>query len=166
MRLTTVIIGCVIFTSAFSPAAREVNAAEKLSDILREHDWDGIVGTWGDAETGGESFSVSYVWKIEDRVIEVTTKYEDRESVALMGVNAMSGEVFHMGADSGGGSSLGKWEVDDNGDAILGLLFTGGNGEQGAMSIRHHRVDDNTLVVTIELPEPITVRLIRATPDE
>lgn len=166
MRLTPRLIGFFTLASALSLASPEIHAAEKLSDILREHNWDGIIGKWGDAETGGKSFTVSYVWKIEDRLIETTTEYEDRESVALMGVNANSGEVFHMGADSDGGSSLGKWEVDDQGDAILGLVFTGGDGEQGAMSIRHRRVDDDTIVVTIELPEPITIRLIRLTTDE
>ncbi len=78
-----------------------------------------------------------------------------------MGVNGKSGEVFHMGVDSKGTSSLGKWEVDDDGDAILGIVFTAEYGQEGALRIRHHLEDKNTVIVTVELPEPIKIKLIR-----
>jgi len=139
-----------------------LTAAEKLSDILRNLQWDGIIGTWVDAETNGQVAKVTYSWKIKDRVIEVTSKGNELETVALMGVNAKNGEVFHLGADSAGGSSLGKWELADNGDAVLELLFTGGDGEQGVMTIRHHREDKDTIIVTFELPDPIKFKMIRA----
>jgi hypothetical protein len=156
-------IPCTLLaTILLSPSP--LSAAEKLSDILRKHQWEGIIGTWIDADTKGEASKVTYVWKIKDRVIEVATKGNDLETVALMGVNAKTGEVFHMGADSAGASSLGKWEIADNGDAVLQLLFTGGDGEQGALSIRHHREDKDTMIVTVELPEPITFKMIRAKP--
>ena len=142
-----------------APAA---NAAEKLSDVLREAKWDGIVGTWVDADTKGEAYKVTYAWKIEDRVIEISTKYGGKETVALMGVNGKTGDVYHMGADSDGTSSLGKWELEDNGDAVLGIVYTSGDGQEGALSIRHHQEDKDTVVVTIELPEPIKFKLIRS----
>ena len=34
-------------------------------------------------------------------------------------------------------------------------------GEQGTLSIRHHWDDEDTLIVTIELPEPIKIKMIR-----
>ena len=142
----------------------QTSAAEKLSDILQRHGWEEIVGKWVDAETKGNVYTVNYSWKIKDRVIEVATKGREMTTVGLMGVNAKTGEVFHMGADSTGGSSLGQWDIDDNGDAILGLLFTGADGEQGALSIRHRLEGKDTLIATVELPEPITLKLTRVKP--
>ncbi|MCM2369273.1 hypothetical protein [Aporhodopirellula aestuarii] len=152
----------LLATLAISPSS--LPAADNLSEILRKHQWDGIVGTWVDAQTKGEISKVTYAWKIEERVIEVTSEGSGLESVSLMGVNARTGEVFHMGADSEGASSLGKWTIDEKGDAVLGLLFTAGDGEQGGLSIRHHREDQDTMIVTLELPEPTTVKMIRVKP--
>lgn len=152
----------IMFSLSLAPA--QVAAAEKLSDILREYSWEGILGTWVDADTKGKTYTVNYKWKIKDRVIEVTTKGREMTTVGLMGVNAKTGEVFHMGADSTGGSSLGKWEIANNGDAVLGLLFTGADGEQGALSIRHRMEGQDTLIATVELPQPMTFKLTRVKP--
>ena len=58
-----------------------------------------------------------------------------------------------MSADSDGSSSFGKWVVDDkNGDAVLGIGYTSGDGLEGGLSIRHHLEDKDTMIVTIELP--------------
>ena len=142
-------------------ATAQAPAADKLSDILRESKWDDIIGTWVDADTKGD-YKVTYAWKLADRVVEVNSKYRGVETVGLMGVNAKNGDVFHMGADSAGGSSLGKWDIEDNGDAVLSIVFTGGDGEQGSLNIRHHREDKDTVLVTLELPEPIKIKLVRA----
>ncbi|MEO2049375.1 MAG: hypothetical protein ABGX16_22690 [Pirellulales bacterium] len=155
-------IFCVLVSSLLLTANSHASAAEKLSDILLEAKWDGIIGTWVDADTKGATVNATYAWKIKDRVIEVTTKQGNQETAALMGVNGKTGAVFHMGADSDGTSSLGEWKVEDNGDAVLGIVFTSGDGEDGALSIRHHRVDKDTILVTIELPQPIQFKLIRA----
>lgn len=139
-------------------------AAEKLSDILRKSKWDGVIGTWVDTDTQGNRSKVTYAWKIRDRVIEITTKEESRESVALVGVNAKSGEIVHMGADSNGASFLGKWELKDNGDAVLGLAFTDGDGRPGALSIRHRLEGSDAMNVTLELPQPLSFRMNRLKP--
>lgn len=86
----------------------------------------------------------------------------EQRSVALMGVNGKTGEVFHMGADSDGTSSLGKWEVDESGDAVLGILYTTADGQEGALNIRFHKEEMDAVTMTIELPQPIRVKLIRA----
>ena len=156
---STLLVALVSFTVLF--ANSHSFAAEELSDILQRSNWNDIIGTWIDSGTKGEELKVTYSWKIENRVIEITTQDKEKESVGLMGVNAKNGEVFHMGADSTGGSSLGKWEVDHNGDAILGLLFTSGDGVPGALRIRHHRIDTDTIKVILELPEPIAFEIVR-----
>jgi hypothetical protein len=159
IRLTVLCVA-ILFLLAF-PGASAI-AAETLKDKLGESGWDGIIGTWVDADTQGNSAKVSYAWKIEDRVIEVTSKMGEKESVALMGVNGKTGEVFHMGADSDGTSSLGKWEVEDSGDAVLGVLYTTADGQEGGMSIRFQKEGKDAVTMTIELPQPIRVNLVRA----
>lgn len=143
------------------------HAADKLSDVLKEVGWDGIIGTWVDADTNGETVKVAYAWKLTDRVIEVTTQYSTeqgrQESVAFMAVNAKNGKVVHLGADSDGGTSLGEWNVDDIGDAILSLIFTSGDGQEGTLNVRHHMEDEDTMIVTIELSQPIDLKMVRAT---
>jgi len=73
---------------------------------------------------------------------------------------------FTWGADSDGASSIGKWELEEIGDAVLGVAFTSGDGQVGALRIRHHLEDEDTMIGTIELPQPIKFKMIRATPKE
>ena len=161
MRPTKMTSFCVVFAAMLTLAAASSSAGEKLGDILRESGWDRIIGTWVDADTKGDKLKATYAWRFKDTVVEITTKAGERETVALMGLNAKTGEVYSMGADNQGGGSLGKWELED-GDAILEVGFVTGEGAEGGLKIRHHLEDDDTLVVTIEAPEPITFKLIRA----
>ncbi len=105
-------IRCFLCATGLLVAAHPAPAAEKLVDLLRSSKWDRIIGTWVDAETKGTDLTATYVWKLPDRVIEITTKDKGQESVALMGVNGTTGDIFHMGADSDGASSLGKWQMN------------------------------------------------------
>lgn len=136
-------------------------ADETLNEILRQAKWEGIVGTWVDAETGGRNITTTYTWKFKDRVIEANTRMAGREDVSLIGVNSKTGEVFNMSASSDGSASLGSWNFESNGDAVLGLAFTDGNGQEGLLSIRMRLVDQDTLSMTVELPQPIQYKLIR-----
>ena len=91
---------------------------EQLNEILRQAKWEGIVGTWVDAETGGRNITTTYTWKFKDRVIEANTRMAGREDVSLIGVNSKTGEVFNMSASSDGSASLGSWNFESNGDAV------------------------------------------------
>jgi hypothetical protein len=144
----------------------QITAADKLSDVLRESKWDGIIGTWVDPETKGERHKSTYGWKIKDRVIEIVSRQGAVEHVSLMGVNGKTGDVFHMGASSDGTSALGKWDLDGDGDAVLQMVFTSGDGQEGALTVRHHLEDADTIIVTVELPQPIRWKLIRVKPKE
>ncbi|MFN0051091.1 MAG: hypothetical protein ACKV0T_02810 [Planctomycetales bacterium] len=151
-----------IFHVAEDDPARADPKRQTLGHRLRRSRWDRIVGTWVDAETNGAALKSTYVWKIKDRVLESTSQESQNESVALMGVNAESGEVFHTGADRNGTSFTGQWEFPNDGDAVLDIRFTSGAGETGSIKLRYRLVDDDTLVVTVELPQPITIRMIRS----
>ncbi len=137
------------------------SAAEELGDLLRESKWDRVIGTWVDADTQGQNLRLTYAWKIKDRVLESTSKEPDKETVALIGVNGKSGEVFQVSADSEGTSTLGSWQLAGDGDAVLGLLYTTGDGQEGGLKIRYHFESDDELLVTIDLPDPIVVRMVR-----
>lgn len=156
--LTCAFSSCLLL---FSPGNAEGN--ENLADILRKTKWDGIVGTWVDENTNGKSLSSTFSWKIKNRVLENTSRQgKEKEDVSLIGVNAKTGQIFNMGAGSDGGSSLGEWKFSASVEASLGTLYTAGTGQEGALSIRYRLVDQDTLEMTIELPQPITYRLIRA----
>ncbi len=134
---------------------------QTLGEILRQSKWDRLIGNWVDAESKGAALKSTYAWKIKDRVIESTSKEANNESVALMAVNAESGEVFHTGADRNGTLFTGKWELSKDGDAVLEAAFTSGTGDKGSIKIRYHLANDDTLVLTVELPQPITIKMIR-----
>ena len=110
MREVTFRICCVVVAAVMTLAAANAPAAEELSDILREAKWDGIVGTWIDADTKGAGYKVAFAWKIKDRVLESTSWEENgkKQTGGLMAVNGKTGKVFHMGADSADASSLGE----------------------------------------------------------
>ena len=138
-----------------------VVSAESLGEMLRGAGWDRILGVWVDQETNGQKIRLTYAWKYEDKVLELSAKTSDNEATALIGVNGKTGEVYQVGADSKGTGSLGKWSAVD-GDAILDLGFVTEGGNEGRLKIRHHMQDANTLVITIEKEEPITITLVRS----
>lgn len=145
---------CIILPSITS-------ANDNLRDILRKSKWDGIIGTWVDQASNGDALETTYAWKIKDRVIEVVTKEAGKESVALIGVNAKTHEVFQMGAASDGSSSLGNWKFKDDSTAVLGMVFTAGDGSEGALEIRLYLEDKDSMTVTIVLPQPIEIEMVR-----
>lgn len=134
--------------------------AGDLGTELRESGWDRIIGTWVDPETRGTRHRVTYRWRYKDKVIEVSNRQGGKETTALMGRNPKSGELFHVAADNEGGSSIGKWTFK-NGEAALGVLFVTGTGEEGGLQIRHRLEDDDTMLVTVGVPQPVSFKLVR-----
>lgn len=157
--MRSIIFFCFIISAMLSSS--QATANETLKDKLKEAGWDGVIGTWVDEGTGGRTYTVTYAWKIQDRVIEVLTKDTTNETVALMGVNAQNGQIFHMGADKQGASSLGEWKVDADGSALLNLIFTGGDGAQGTLQMRHKFVAEDKMEITVQLAQPLRFTLVR-----
>ena len=143
-------------------AAADEEKPRVLGDVLQRSGWDRLIGTWVDADTNGSGLKTSFRWKIEDRVLENESFDPARTSVALIGINAQNGDVFQVGADSTGSSHLGTWTVDKEGDAVLNLGYTRGDGSQGELTLRYSVIDNNTLDLTLQLPQPFTIRLKRA----
>lgn len=151
-----------IFHVAENATSANAILRRKLSVILHESKWERLIGTWVDADSKGAAFKITYAWKIKDRVLEVTTREPQNESVALMAVNPTTGEVFHTGADRNGTMSTGKWELPPDGDAVLEVRSSGPEVLQGAFKVRHHLTDNDTLTLTVDSPRRVTIRLVRS----
>ena len=164
MRLTTTATCCGIVAAMLTVGGIACAAAENLGDVLRESGWDRIIGTWVDAKTKGAKNKTTYAWRFKDRVIEITNWDNwdgEKESVSLIGLNPRTGDVFNVSADSQGASSLGRWTIGKEGEAILDLMFVSGEGQEGLLRIRQAFKDNDTLIVTIDLPEPIVFEMVR-----
>jgi len=153
-RTLCIVAGIVAFAASRGPAA------ERLGDMLRDSPWSGLIGTWVDAETKGAKMKTTFAWKIKERVVEITSTEGSRESVGLVGVNGRTGEVFHVGADSEGTSFLGSWGLEGE-DAVLRLTYTGGDGQEGTVTVRLHLENADTLTATVQEAQPTSFRLVR-----
>ncbi len=140
----------------------DMSKPKTLFEALKRSDWERLVGTWVDEGTKGDGLKMTVRWKIKDRVIESESVDAGRTSVSLISVNAQNGDVFQVGADSTGSSHLGAWKFNKDGNAVLNLGYTDGNGTQGELTIRYKLVNDNTLDMTLQFPQPIQIRLVRA----
>jgi len=154
-RLHTVLL--ILFGSALIalPAS-----ATPLGETLGESGWNRLLGTWVDAETEGERVKTEYEWQFDGEVLRTTSWTPERSSIGLMGTNANTGKIFHMGADDRGASSLGTWTFTEE-EAVLDLVFTSEDGEEGVLRFRL-RWAGEALAVTIDGPEPVTFELVRA----
>ena len=135
---------------------------KSLAEILALRKWDQLKGTWIDKATGGRIVHTTYAWKIPDRVLEVVNTGGDNPSTSLLAVNAADGTLFQVGGDSRGATFAGGWTVGDDGAATARLGITGEDGNRFDLTIRHRFTGPDTMTLTIELPQPITIELVRA----
>ena len=135
---------------------------KSLAEILALRKWDRLPGTWIDKATGGKVVHTTYAWKIPDRVLEEVNTGGDNPSTSLLAVNAADGTVFQVGGDSRGATFAGGWTVGDDGAATTRLAITGADGNRFDLTIRHRFTGPDTMTLTIELPQPISIELIRA----
>ncbi len=151
-----------LLSAAIGFTTSNASAIEDLNDVLKDSNWSGFIGTWVDEATQGRSLTMKVVWKIKNRVIEVTQKEGPKETVSLIGLNAKTGKIFQMGASSDGSSFLSEWDIKTTGEAVIGIGFTAPDGSEGLLSIRQKLVGKDQMVITIELPQPITIRMLRS----
>lgn len=135
---------------------------KSLAEILALRKWDRLPGTWVDKATGGRMVHTTYAWKIPNRVLEVVNTGGDNPSTSLLAVNAADGTVFQVGGDSRGATFAGGWTLGDDGAATARLGITGGDGNRFDLTLRHRFTGPDTMTLTIELPQPISIELIRA----
>jgi DNA-binding beta-propeller fold protein YncE len=144
------------------PRKRPEGKGQLLSDVMREAGVDRLIGTWVDAGSKGAGLKQSFQWKLKDRIVEHISKDPNNESVAMIGLDPENGEVYHKGGDRQGAVFHGSWDVSPEGDAILKVSFTNVKLERGTLTIRYHFESDDALSLTVELPEPIRVPMVRS----
>ncbi len=148
-------------------AASESKSArpKTLGAALKQSGWDRLLGTWVDEGSKGKGLKWSFNWKIKDRVIEHESIDPGKTSVSLIAMNSQNGDIFQSGAGSTGSSHLGTWTFEKGKDAVLKLGYTDGDGNQGELNLRYRLINDDTLLFTLELPQPIRIRMVRAAVD-
>lgn len=145
-----------------APRKRPEGRGQLLSDVMREGGVDRLIGTWVDAGGNGAGLKQTFRWKVQDRIVEHTSRDPNNESVALIALNPESGEVQHTGGDRDGATFKGAWDISPEGDALLKVSFVNAKLEQGTITIRYHFETDDALTLTVELPQPIQVKMVRS----
>jgi len=158
--MRTITACCAVVAAALTLGSIPAVAAGNLGDVLREAGWDRIIGTWTGANPKGSQIRITYAWRFKDRVLEITTRNGEKETVSLVARNPKTGKVFNASADNQGGSSIGEWKLED-GQTILDLAFVIGDGQEGTLRIRHKLENNDALTVTIDAPEPVTLKMTR-----
>lgn len=146
--------------TVFIVGSFSVNAADNLGNVLYESGWIDIIGTWVDEATMGAKMKVTYTWRFKNQVMEIDTEEGHKKNISFMGYNTKKREVFHFSFDNYGGSSIGRWIFKHN-EAILRLMFITGTGDEGILEIQHRIEDEEKLVVSVNLPDPIIFTMIR-----
>jgi YVTN family beta-propeller protein len=144
------------------PRKRPEGKGQLLSDVMREARVDRLIGTWVDEGSKGVGLKQTFQWKLKDRIIEHTSKDPNNESVALIALHPESGEVQHTGGDRDGATFKGTWDDSPEGDALLKVSFVNAKLEQGTITVRYHFETDDALTLTVELPQPIKVKMVRS----
>jgi hypothetical protein len=80
----------------------------------------------------------------------------------LIALHPESGEVQHTGGDRDGATFKGTWDDSPEGDALLKVSFVNAKLEQGTITVRYHFETDDALTLTVELPQPIKVKMVRS----
>ena len=120
-----------------------------------------LPGTWVDAETQGSQLTLRFEWKIEGRVLESSSRDANGQSVALMTRSPDGRSIEHHGGDREGRVFSGVWTSPENGQARLTLQVQEQGNPSASLVIRYDLLDENHLDVTLELPDPIRVSLVR-----
>jgi len=150
----------------YGSEAAATSRGRRLVDILERRGWDRLVGTWVDEPRNGAGRTQTIRWKIPDRVLEIVNREPENESVALLTVDASTGQVQHAGGNARGDQFRGQWDFTGPERAVLTLQFVSGQGQKGTLTIHHRLVAEDLLEIQLELPRPITIQLKRQAPSE
>jgi len=159
---STMTMAMVVLATVLLIGNAPVSAEDNLGTILRESGWDRMIGTWVDAQTNGKMHKSVTAWRFKDHVLESLNEdlKQGKKELSLMIYSPKRAEVFHTSGDDKGGSTIGKWTFTKD-EAILDLGFVTPEKQEGLLQLRYKFIDDDTMAVTIVLPEPIEIKMIR-----
>ena len=122
--------------------------AENLAEILESAGLGTLIGTWVDQDTNGQAISLTYTWRIEDRVLGLSIKVPGDNSEGLIAVDPESGEVMHVSADENGGVGMGQW-AEENGVATLTLKTVDSDKKEETVKVSH-QIENGKLIVGLK----------------
>ena len=119
--------------------------AQNLGEILESGGLGALIGTWVDQDTNGQAISLTYTWRIKNRVLGLSIRMPGDNSEALIAVAPESGEVMHVSADENGGVGMGKW-AEENGVATLTLKTVDSDKKEETVKVSHQITNDKLVV--------------------
>ena len=122
--------------------------AENLAEILESAGLGTLIGTWVDQDTNGQAISLTYTWRIKDRVLGLSIKAPGDDSEGLIAVDPESGEVMQVSADENGGVGMGQW-TEENGVATLILKTVDSDKKEETVKVSH-RIENDQLIVGLQ----------------
>ena len=122
--------------------------AENLSEILESAGLGTLIGTWVDQDTNGQAISLTYTWRIKDRVLGLSIKMPGDNSEGLIAVDPESGEVIHVSADENGGVGRGQW-AEESGVATLTLKTVDSDKTEETVKVSH-QIENGKLIVGLK----------------
>jgi len=136
---------CVAMVTVFILGACQSPSANDLGDVLRDSKWDRFIGSWitGDKGDGEDLLTQTWVWKIENRMIEVTTVEGAKRTVALIGLN-QQGEVINMGLGNDDSAWVGGWAFTEA-QALLTIHPVGSDNKDHVIRLYYHYEGNNAL---------------------
>ena len=150
----------------------DADPPETLGELLKETGFDRLLGTWVDRDTDGNGYRTTFVWKVDDHVLEQTSEQPGKRTAALLSLRGGTREVGAFTADSTGVSTLGALTFEggksEENEAVHRLGLRDGDGNEGGLVIRYEFETDDRLTFRLFVPggeEPFAVvRLKRAEP--
>ena len=119
--------------------------ADNLAEILESGGLGTLIGTWVDQDTNGRALSLTYTWRINDRVLGLSIKTPGDDSESLIALDPESGEVMHVSADENGGVGMGQW-AEENGVATLTLKTVDSDKTEETVKVTH-QIENGKLIV-------------------
>ena len=147
MSRMKLLVCCAVLASLTTLATSTVTAAEKLSDILRESKWDGIIGTWVDAKTKGKANRTTFEWKVKDRIIALSSREGDKETASLIMVSHDKG-IRQIGGDNKGSTMYGRWDFKEK-TALVDLTVEVGENKELPIKLEYRLEDKDTMTMSV-----------------
>lgn len=140
------LLAAALFLSLAPGFTTPVNAADSLSDIIREENLESFIAAWGDKATNGGSVKVSYEWRLDRQAIGVKVELDDRRVEGMIFLDPKSHDITHISMDTNGGKTVGAWTIEED-RVVLKFTYTDRSGETKKGALAHEKVDADTIRV-------------------
>ena len=139
LRNSLFVVGIVLTTLATGARAQQ-----SLGDIVKEYNFDWLIGKWVGQTSEGDKIQVIYKWELDKHLVTIDLKWPDYEHRGMIFYMPAADEVIQIGVDNKGGTWKGTWTAEAN-KGILKIEHTKADGEIQKMAIIYSKVDAKTM---------------------